>query len=126
MGNAYKEVGKTHNNSKRKQQEQQNYETTIYTGFVDLVSVIIYFFNLYTESKISNILNSLLKQVCAESPPSAVGSQHDATLTASVCYCCTPPIAVDRYLLPAGRSAANPSTAVAAVDRWDRQTDGHR
>ena len=54
MGNAYKGGGKTRN-SKRKQQEQQNYETTIYTGFVDLVSVIIYFFNLYTESKVSNI-----------------------------------------------------------------------
>ena len=25
----------------------------------------------------------------------------------------------------AGRSAANPPAAVAAVDRWDRQTDGH-
>jgi len=25
----------------------------------------------------------------------------------------------------AGRSAANPSAAVAADDRWNRQTDGH-
>ena len=24
---------------------------------------------------------------------------------------------------PAGRSAANPPAAIAAVDRWDRQTD---
>jgi len=38
------------------------------------------------------------------------------------------PAAIDRYLLPAGHSAANPPAAVAAVDRWgrqrDRQTDG--
>jgi len=27
--------------------------------------------------------------------------------------------------LPAGHSAANPPAAAAAVDRWDRQTDGH-
>jgi len=38
--------------------------------------------------------------------------------------CRTVPAAVDRYLLPAGRSAANPTAAVAAVDRRDRQTDG--
>jgi len=31
--------------------------------------------------------------------------------------------AVDRYLLPAGPTAANPPYAAAAVDRWDRQTD---
>jgi len=28
------------------------------------------------------------------------------------------------YLLPAGRWATNPPASVAAVDRWDRQTDG--
>jgi len=28
------------------------------------------------------------------------------------------------HRLPAGRSAANPPAAAAAVDRWDRQTDG--
>jgi len=27
--------------------------------------------------------------------------------------------AVDRYLLPAGCSAANPLVAIAAVDQWD-------
>jgi len=32
--------------------------------------------------------------------------------------------AVDRYMLPAGRSTTNPPAAVAAVDRWDRRTDG--
>jgi len=31
---------------------------------------------------------------------------------------------VDRYLLLARRSAANPPHPAAAVDRWDRQTDG--
>jgi len=33
------------------------------------------------------------------------------------------PAAVDRYLLPAGRSAANPPVTVAVVDQWDRQPD---
>jgi len=33
-----------------------------------------------------------------------------------------PAPAIDRYLLPAGRAAANPPAAVAAVDRWDGQT----
>jgi len=39
-----------------------------------------------------------------------------------------PPAAVNRYRSPAlgaGRSAANPLHAAAAVDRCDRQTDGH-
>jgi len=31
--------------------------------------------------------------------------------------------AIDRYLLPAGPTAANPPHTVAAVDRWGRQTD---
>jgi len=35
-----------------------------------------------------------------------------------------PPSNIDRYLLPAGRSAANPPHAEAAVERRDRQTDG--
>ena len=41
------------------------------------------------------------------------------------------PAAVDRYLLPAGRPAANPLHASAALDKWyipgrrtDRRTDG--
>jgi len=38
--------------------------------------------------------------------------------------------AVNRYLLPAGPTAANAPHAAAAVDSWDRQTDrqtdGHR
>ena len=41
--------------------------------------------------------------------------------------CSMAPAAIDRYLLPttaARRSAANLPAAVAAVDRWDRQTDG--
>jgi len=36
------------------------------------------------------------------------------------------PAAADRYLLPAGRSATNPPHAAAAVDRWDRRTDGRQ
>jgi len=34
------------------------------------------------------------------------------------------PAAIDRYLLPAGRSAANPPPAAAAAERRDRQADG--
>jgi len=34
------------------------------------------------------------------------------------------PAAVDRYLLPAERSAANPPAITVAAGRWDRQTDG--
>jgi len=33
-------------------------------------------------------------------------------------------VGIDRYLPPAGRSAANPPAAVAAVDRRDRETHG--
>jgi len=56
------------------------------------------------------------QHACAEPPPSAL----NMTL---------PTFAADRrrpsYLLPAERSAANPPAAVTAVDRRDRQTDGH-
>ena len=38
--------------------------------------------------------------------------------------CSMAPAVIDRYLLPAGRSAADPPAAVVAVDRWDRETDG--
>ena len=34
------------------------------------------------------------------------------------------PAAVDRHLLPARRSAANPPHAAQAVERWDREADG--
>jgi len=37
---------------------------------------------------------------------------------------CGAPAAIDRYLLSTRHSAANPPAAVAAVDRWERQTDG--
>jgi len=47
---------------------------------------------------------------------SSFGCQHD-----TVCICRA---AVDRYLLPARRSAANPPHAAAAVDRRGRPTDG--
>ena len=63
---------------------------------------------------------------------SRVGSQHDATRTSTFAAehwrlqhgARSAPAAIDQYLLPAGSSAAKPSSAVAAVDRWDRQTDG--
>jgi len=38
-------------------------------------------------------------------------------------YAAPAPAAVDRHLLPARRSAANPLVTAAAVDRRDRQTD---
>jgi len=39
--------------------------------------------------------------------------------------CHVPAPAIDRYLLPAGRPAANPPhRAATAIERWDRQTDG--
>jgi len=37
--------------------------------------------------------------------------------------CSTARATIDRYLLYAGRSAANPPAAVAAVDRSDGRTD---
>ena len=47
-----------------------------------------------------------------------------APLLPSAGVCCTAPAAVDRYLLPTWRSAANPPHAAAVVDRRDRRTDG--
>jgi len=38
-------------------------------------------------------------------------------------YAAPAPAAIDRYLLPAGRLAANPSASGTAVDRWDIQAD---
>jgi len=46
-----------------------------------------------------------------------------APLLLSAGACCTATAAVDRHFLPTGRLAANPPTAVAAIDLWDRQTD---
>ena len=34
--------------------------------------------------------------------------------------------AIDRYILLTWRSAASPPAAVAAVNRWDRHTDGRQ
>jgi len=58
------------------------------------------------------------KQVCVQPRSSAVST----TLPAFTAVRRAPALAIDQYLLPAGRSAANPPHA-AAVDRWDRQTD---
>jgi len=52
---------------------------------------------------------------------SILGPQHNAT---RICCWAPAPAAIDRYVLPAGHLAANSLVAVAAVDRWDRQTDG--
>jgi len=54
------------------------------------------------------------KKVCDQHPTSAVNvTLHAFVLSA----------AVDQYLLPAGRSAGNPPSTVAAVDRRGRQTE---
>ena len=55
-----------------------------------------------------------------------LSTRHYLQLLLSAVACSTAPTAlaaIDRYFLPAGRSAANPPAAVAAVDRWDRRTD---
>jgi len=47
----------------------------------------------------------------------------DAVLRRRCCWA-PAPAALDRYVLPTVRSAANPPHSTAAVKRWDRQTDG--
>jgi len=55
-------------------------------------------------------------------------------LTSAVDHCAasvplllgTSQAAINQYLLPSGPTAANLPHAAAAVDNWDRQTDGHR
>ena len=54
-------------------------------------------------------------QAVWESSASLLGCWHD---TARIC-CCAPASAIDQYLLPTGRSAANPLTVVAAVGHTD-------
>ena len=77
------------------------------------------------QNAITFVFRSL--QVCVQSPASAV----KVTLPAFAAErrrllhgACSAPAAIDRYLLPAGRSAANSPAAMVAVDRWDRRTDG--
>jgi len=77
---------------------------------------------MFTDDSNSNIF-LFKKQVCVERPSSTFNMTLPHLLL-SAGACSTAPAAVDRYLLPAGRSAANPTAAVAAVDRRDRQTDG--
>ena len=56
-----------------------------------------------------------------------LSTRHYPQLLLSAVACSTAPTAasaaIDRYLLPTGRSAANPPAAVAAIDRWNRRTD---
>jgi len=56
-------------------------------------------------------------------PPSAFNGRYPH-LPLSAGACTTAPAAVDRYLLPVGRSAAKPPAAAASVDRSDREADG--
>jgi len=76
-----------------------------------------------------------LKQVCVQPSPSAVNvtlpafaaeRRAAAGLLLRASACCTTIAArlqLHIDLLHAGRSAANPPHAAAAVDRWDRQID---
>ena len=81
-------------------------------------------------SEFSRLRRSLSHRCALSAPPPTALS---SLTRCCCCYvvltaCCMAPrrapTAVDRYLLPAGHSAANLPTAVAAVDRRDRQTDG--
>jgi len=74
-----------------------------------------------------------IHRVCVvQLPASAVNAALPAFAAAAPCCCgaaaargCVGQQSID--LLPAGRSAANPPHAAAAIDRWDRHTtDGHR
>jgi len=47
----------------------------------------------------------------------------NAVLRRSCCWAPAPPLPID-ISCPRGRSATNPPHAAAAVDRWDRRTDG--
>ena len=74
----------------------------------------------------SNIMN---KEVSVQLPTSAVNVTLPA-LAAARCAaipCCDAGrTAIDRYLLPAGSTAANPPHAAEWANGTDRQTDGHR
>jgi len=48
-----------------------------------------------------------------------------ASAAVAPCCCGAGRVAIDRYLLPAGPTAANPLHA-AAVGEWDRQKDSWR
>jgi len=66
-----------------------------------------------------------MQSVCVEPPPLALNMTRYMHLLLSSGACSMAPVAIDQYLLrtPA-LSTANPPAAVAAVDRWDRHTDG--
>jgi len=56
-------------------------------------------------------------QVCVEPPSSALNMTLPAFAAERRRCTRSAPTAIDRYLLPAGRSAANPQASVAAVDQ---------
>jgi len=60
----------------------------------------------------------------ANAQSTATHSSQQVCLLLSAGACITAPAAIDRYLVPAERSAANPPAAVAAVDRRDRRANG--
>ena len=60
-----------------------------------------------------------LKQVCVQLSTSA----DNVTLLAFAAERRATAATGDRYLPPAGPTAANPPHQYAAVDRWDRRTD---
>ena len=79
-------------------------------------------------SSLPTVLNLSNVQVRVQLPTSAVSVALPAFAAAAPC--CYGASAAgrrtpsDRYLPPAGRAAANLPHAAAAVDRWDRRTEG--
>jgi len=80
-----------------------------------------------TKKLLLQVKNSKRQQVCVQLPTSAdnvtllaFAAERNVLLRRLVAA------AIDRCLLLAGRTAANPPEWHAAVNRRDRQTDGHR
>jgi len=73
-------------------------------------------------------LQCRFNKVSVELPASAVNTTLPTSAAAhhavAPCCCGADRVATDRYLLPAGPTAANPLHA-AAVGKCDKQTDGH-
>jgi len=80
-----------------------------------------------TKKILLQVKNSKRQQVCVQHPTSAdnvtllaFAAERNVLLRRLVAA------AIDRYLLLAGRTAANPPQRHTAVNRWDRQTEDRR
>jgi len=76
---------------------------------------------LLLAERIEYQLRSLTYKVLTTTQPSYL---HNLITVERRCCWAPAPAAVDQYVLPAGRSAANPPHVAAAVERRDRQTGG--